>query len=105
GPSFAVGAGLGGALEALRAAAELVASSDADRMVVLAADDAGPVARELLGLIGAPSRAFTCGAVALLLQADPGDAARLRKVDLDLPVDHEGPVGHLALLRWLEDRG
>ncbi|WP_437285303.1 beta-ketoacyl synthase N-terminal-like domain-containing protein [Sorangium sp. So ce406] len=105
GPSFAVGAGLGGALEALRAAAELVASSDADRMVVLAADDAGPVARELLGLIGARSRAFTCGAVALLLQADPGDAARLREVDLDLPVDHEGPVGHLALLRWLEDRG
>ncbi|WP_437731105.1 beta-ketoacyl synthase N-terminal-like domain-containing protein [Sorangium sp. So ce1335] len=105
GPSFAVGAGLGGALEALRAATELVAAADADRMVVLAADDAGPVARDLLGLLGAQSRAFSCGAVALLLQADPGDAARLRTVDPDLPVDHEGPVGHLALLRWLEEHG
>ncbi|WP_437293831.1 beta-ketoacyl synthase N-terminal-like domain-containing protein [Sorangium sp. So ce426] len=103
GPSFAVGAGLGGALEALRAAADLVASSDADRMVVLAADDAGPVARELLGLTGAQHRALASGAVALLLQADPGDEERLRKVDPDLPVDHEGPVGHLALLRWLEE--
>lgn len=105
GPSFAVGAGLGGALEALRAATELVAASDADRMVVLAADDAGPVARDLLGHLGAQSRAFTCGAVALLLQADPGDAARPRQVDPDLPVDNEGPIGHLALLRWLEERG
>ncbi|WP_437332703.1 beta-ketoacyl synthase N-terminal-like domain-containing protein [Sorangium sp. So ce394] len=105
GPSFAVGAGLGGALEALRAAAELVASSDADRMVVVAADDAGPVARELLGLTVAQHRAVACGAVALLLQADPGDAGRLREVDLDLPVDHDGPVGHLALLRWLDEHG
>ncbi|MGK3991741.1 beta-ketoacyl synthase N-terminal-like domain-containing protein [Sorangium sp. So ce1024] len=104
GPSFAVGAGLGGALEALRAATELVAASDADRMVVVAADDAGPVARDLLGLLGAQSRAFSGGAVALLLQADPGDAARLRQVDPDLPVDHDGPIGHLALLRWLEER-
>ncbi|WP_437894052.1 beta-ketoacyl synthase N-terminal-like domain-containing protein [Sorangium sp. So ce124] len=103
GPSFAVGAGLGGALEALRAAADLVASSDADRMVVLAADDAGPVARELLSLTGARHRALASGAVALLLQADPGDDERLRKVDPDLPVDHDGPVGHLALLRWLEE--
>ncbi|WP_437500779.1 beta-ketoacyl synthase N-terminal-like domain-containing protein [Sorangium sp. So ce1099] len=105
GPSFAVGAGLGGALEALRAGAELVASSDADRMVVVAADDAGPVARELLGLAGAQPRALSCGAVALLLQADPGDGGPLREVDLDLPVDHDGPVGHLALLRWLEAHG
>ncbi|WP_437964971.1 beta-ketoacyl synthase N-terminal-like domain-containing protein [Sorangium sp. So ce260] len=106
GPSFAVGAGLGGALEALRAAAELVASSDADRMVVVAADDAGPVARELLGLTGAQHRALACGAVALLLQADPGDAGRLRQVEPDLPVDHDaGPVGHLALLRWLDEHG
>ncbi|WP_437275672.1 beta-ketoacyl synthase N-terminal-like domain-containing protein [Sorangium sp. So ce375] len=103
GPSFAVGAGLGGALEALRAAADLVASSDADRMVVLAADDAGPVARELLGLTGAEHRTLACGAVALLLQAAPGDTERLRKVDPDLPVDHEGPVGHLALLRWIDE--
>ncbi|AUX45729.1 3-oxoacyl-ACP synthase [Sorangium cellulosum] len=105
GPSFAVGAGLGGALEALRAAAELVASSDADHMVVLAADDAGPVARDLLDAAGPQGRALACGAVALLLQADPGDAGRLREVDPDLPVDHEGPVGHLALLRWLGEDG
>ena len=74
-------------------------------MVVVAADDAGPVARELLGLTGAQHRALACGAVALLLQAAPGDAGRLRQVELDLPVDHEGPVGHLALLRWLDEHG
>ena len=104
GPSFAAGAGLGGALEALRAAAELVAAGDADRMVVVAPDDAGPVARHLLALAGAPGAtvALARGAAALLLQADPGGSTR--EVDLDLPVDHTGPAGHLALLRWLGGR-
>jgi 3-oxoacyl-[acyl-carrier-protein] synthase-1/3-oxoacyl-[acyl-carrier-protein] synthase II len=103
GPSFAVSAGLGGALEALRAAAELVAASDAERMVVVAADDAGPVARDVLRLVGARGRPLTRGAVAVLLQASDAGPGRLREVDLDVPVDHEGPIGHLALLRWLDE--
>ncbi len=52
GPSFSVGAGLDGAMEALAAAAEMVAGGDADRMVVVAADDAGPAARDLHRLAG-----------------------------------------------------
>ncbi|MCC6556259.1 MAG: 3-oxoacyl-ACP synthase, partial [Polyangiaceae bacterium] len=103
GPSFATGAGLGGALEALRAAAELVAAGDADRIVVVAADDAGPVARQVLSLAGIPDAALARGAVALLLQADP-DGSTLPHVDLDAPLDPAGLVGHLALLRWLGDR-
>jgi 3-oxoacyl-[acyl-carrier-protein] synthase-1/3-oxoacyl-[acyl-carrier-protein] synthase II len=102
GPSFATSAGFGGAIEALRAAAELVAAGDADRMVVVAADDAGPVAREVLALTE-PSLALARGAVALCLQADRGGSIRLREVDLDAPVDPRGPIGHLALLRWLGD--
>lgn len=101
GPSFATSAGLGGALEALRAAAELIAAGDADRMVVVAADDAGPVARQILDLTGDPVRSLTRGAVALLLQADPGGSTPLRPVELGIPVEHTGPIGHLALLRWL----
>jgi 3-oxoacyl-[acyl-carrier-protein] synthase-1/3-oxoacyl-[acyl-carrier-protein] synthase II len=101
GPSFATSAGLGGALEALRAAAELVAAGDADRMVVVAADDAGPVARQVLDLTGPPGRSLSRGAVALLIQADPGGSTPFRQVDLGVPVEHTGPVGHLALLRWL----
>jgi 3-oxoacyl-[acyl-carrier-protein] synthase II len=87
-------------MEALRAAAELIAAGDAATMVVLAADDAGPAARELLAKAWGDDRALAPGAVALLLRADP-DAA-LRTIPLDLRPDHAGaPVGHLSLLRWL----
>lgn len=104
GPSFAASAGLDGATEALLGAAELVAASDADRMIVLAADDAGPVARDLLRLAGLAHRPLERGAVALLLDASPEGS--LSQVDLDAAPDHAGsPVGHLALLRRLaEDR-
>lgn len=99
GPSFAVGAGLDGATEALAGAAELVAAGDADQMVVVAADDAGPVARDLLAAAGLADRRLARGAVALLLR--PGESGA--PVDLDRTADHErGPVGHLALLRWLD---
>ena len=102
GPGFAVGAGLDGALEALDAAAELVACGDADRMVVVAADDAGPAARELLRLAGWGARALAPGAAALLLTADPEGSAR--EVPLDARAAHagDGPIGHLGLLRWLD---
>jgi 3-oxoacyl-[acyl-carrier-protein] synthase-1/3-oxoacyl-[acyl-carrier-protein] synthase II len=98
GPGLAVGSGLGAALEALATGAELVAAGDADRMVVVAADDVGSVARRWLSLC-APDRELRRGAVALLLSAAPPG----RLVDLDLPIDPaSGPAGHLALRAWLE---
>jgi 3-oxoacyl-[acyl-carrier-protein] synthase-1/3-oxoacyl-[acyl-carrier-protein] synthase II len=100
GPSFSVGAGLDGAVEALAAAAELCAAGDADRMVVVAADDAGPVARDVLRLAGWDGRPFARGAVALLLAAEAEGA--IREVGGVQPAhEGDGPIGHLALLRWL----
>jgi 3-oxoacyl-[acyl-carrier-protein] synthase-1/3-oxoacyl-[acyl-carrier-protein] synthase II len=101
GPSFSVGAGLDGAMEALGAAAELVACGDAERMVVVAADDAGPAARDLIQLAGWQGRPLARGAAALLLTTDAAQA--VREVAIDAPVAHDGggPVGHLSLLRWL----
>ncbi len=76
-------------------------------MVVLAADDAGPAARSLLEATSLTDRPFARGAVALLLTAsdptasDPS-APGARTVDLDATAHHDsGPIGHLALLRWL----
>jgi 3-oxoacyl-[acyl-carrier-protein] synthase-1/3-oxoacyl-[acyl-carrier-protein] synthase II len=99
GPSFAVGAGLDAGIEALAAAAELVSAGDADRVVVVAADDAGPAARDLVRCAGWEGRALAAGAVALLVAADGGG----RAVDPGLRAAHEGdgPIGHLTLLRWL----
>jgi hypothetical protein len=68
GPALAVGGGPHGGIEALRVAADLVRSGAADRMVVVAADDAGEAAR-----ISAPGT--TSGAVALLVTAAPAPAA------------------------------
>jgi len=103
GPSFAVSAGLGGAMEAVAAAAELVAAGDADRMVVVAADDDGPAATQWHALV-TPDRPHRRGAVAVLLAAAEEAAADGgRRVDLDQAVAHDtGPIGHLALLSWLE---
>nr|WP_240808101.1 beta-ketoacyl synthase N-terminal-like domain-containing protein [Polyangium spumosum] len=96
GPSFAVSAGLGGGAEALSAGAELVAMGDADRVVVLAVDDAGPAARDLLSFVSASERPFAEGAVALLLGVSAENA--LASIDPDICADHHaGPVGHLAL--------
>jgi 3-oxoacyl-[acyl-carrier-protein] synthase II len=102
GPSFAVGAGLDGATEALGAAAELVACGDADRMVVVAADDAGPAARDLLQHAGWAGRALERGAVALLLSVEAAGAVRVVDPDVRAKHDGGGPVGHLALRRWLD---
>jgi 3-oxoacyl-[acyl-carrier-protein] synthase-1/3-oxoacyl-[acyl-carrier-protein] synthase II len=101
GPSFSAGAGLDAGLEALAAAVEMVASGDAGRMLVVAADDAGPAARDLVRLAGWEGRALAQGAVALLLSADPEGS--LREVGPDVLPAHrgEGPVGHLSLVRWL----
>jgi 3-oxoacyl-[acyl-carrier-protein] synthase-1/3-oxoacyl-[acyl-carrier-protein] synthase II len=68
GPSFSVGGGMHAALEALACAALVVEAGDANRMVVVAVDDAGPVTRALDG------GGLTSGAVAVLLAA-PGEAS------------------------------
>jgi len=101
GPSFATGAGLDGATEAVLGAAELIAAGDIDRMVIVAADDAGPAARDLLAATRASDRPFARGAVALLLRAATPDDPVASHVDLDaFPAHDRGPIGHLALLRW-----
>jgi len=97
GPNFAVCSGLAGPLEALAVAAELINSGDADRIVVIGADDGGPAARAWIDAV-CPQRRFARGAVAALLEV----GGRGAEVDPDLPIDHQhGPVGHLALLNWL----
>lgn len=105
GPNFAVSAGLGGAVEALLVAAELVAAGDAERMVVVAADDAGPVARQWLERLGLDHRPLERGAVAVLLAAEPAEPGDRPRVELDQAIEHDvGPVGHLALCEWLAQR-
>jgi len=76
GPTFAVGGGPHGGIEALAVAASLVAGGVADRIVVVAADEAGPASAEL-----APGTAS--GAVALLVSKDPL-AARLESASVRL---------------------
>jgi 3-oxoacyl-[acyl-carrier-protein] synthase-1/3-oxoacyl-[acyl-carrier-protein] synthase II len=100
GPSFAVGAGLDAGMEAIADARELCAAGDADRVVVVAADDAGDASRALLEAMGLSRRALARGAVALLLAVDTGG----REVPLDVaPAQNgDGPIGHLSVVRWLE---
>jgi 3-oxoacyl-[acyl-carrier-protein] synthase-1/3-oxoacyl-[acyl-carrier-protein] synthase II len=102
GPGFSVGGGMHAALEALVAASLLVGAGDAERMVVVAADEAGPTTR------GLGAQALVTGAIALLLSASPDGARALvgtwsvrRGPGLSGP---EAP-GHLALLPALDLRG
>ncbi|MCC6521178.1 MAG: 3-oxoacyl-ACP synthase [Polyangiaceae bacterium] len=104
GPSFAVGAGLDAGLEALLAAAELVAAGDADRMVVVAADEAGPTSRRWVEVV-APGRTLARGAVALLLTSERSEGARLVDLDADPSLGAPtGCIGHLGLEAWLRER-
>jgi 3-oxoacyl-[acyl-carrier-protein] synthase-1/3-oxoacyl-[acyl-carrier-protein] synthase II len=83
------------ALEALAAAALLVEAGDAERVVVVAADHAGPVARAM-----APG-AVPSGAVALLVSSSAGGArARVGAMSLrrGVPVSGGVPAGYEALL-------
>jgi len=99
GPSFGVNAGFDGGTEALASAAELVAAGDAERIVIVAVDDAGPAGRDLLQWSGQAHRRLEEGAVALLISASDTDV--LGRIDLDgSPTHGDGPIGHLAL----EDR-
>ena len=102
GPSFAVNAGLDGGTEALSVGAELVAMGDAERVVVLAVDDAGPAARDLLSFTSASDRPYAEGAVALLLGVSADGS--LGSIDPDITADHDvGPIGRLALQAKVRD--
>ncbi len=101
GPAFTVGAGLHAGVEALAAAADLIAAGDAERMIVVAVDDIGEVGRAWAEAVGAT---LVPGAVALLVTADrmAGSAARVvsstTTLGLRAPSSGEsGPSGHLAL--------
>jgi 3-oxoacyl-[acyl-carrier-protein] synthase-1/3-oxoacyl-[acyl-carrier-protein] synthase II len=104
GPSFAVSAGFDGGVEALECAAELVAAGDADRMIVVVADDAGPAARDLLAWTGQGHRRLEQGALAAIL-----DASRegiVGQIDLATAASQDaGAIGHLALEERLHALG
>jgi hypothetical protein len=68
GPNVAVGSGLHGGLEALCVAADLVASGDCDRVVVLAVDAPGPAAHAVAKAAG--WSVPVAGSAALLLASD-----------------------------------
>jgi 3-oxoacyl-[acyl-carrier-protein] synthase II len=103
GPGFAVGGGFHAAVEALACGALLVECGDADRVVVVAVDEAGPVTRELAG------SKLRSGAVAALLtrRATSSSRARIDPVTLrrggrtELETDGQNVpdcAGHAALL-------
>ncbi|HEY3594113.1 MAG TPA: beta-ketoacyl synthase N-terminal-like domain-containing protein, partial [Polyangiaceae bacterium] len=73
GPSFAVGASLHGAMEALAVARDLVAVGDAPAMLVIAADLQGTTSSALLSAAEAPP--ICPGACAALLTAEPAAGA------------------------------
>ncbi len=102
GPSFSVGGGMHAALEALACASVLVESGDADRMVVVAADDVGPTA------LASGGGSLKAGAVAVLVSARPSGGARARIGAIELRrgegVAGDRPAGHLALRPLLESR-
>ncbi|HZU81453.1 MAG TPA: hypothetical protein VE987_00980, partial [Polyangiaceae bacterium] len=91
----AVGGGLHAALEALAVAALLVEAGDAERIVVVGVDWAGPMTAALAGAH------LRSGAVAVLVSADArGARARVEETTLRRGAPCPGPVaaGHLALL-------
>jgi 3-oxoacyl-[acyl-carrier-protein] synthase-1/3-oxoacyl-[acyl-carrier-protein] synthase II len=78
GPALAVGGGPGAALDALSVALDLVALGDAERALVIACDDMGPVATELIGSAGLALPAD--GALAVLIGAGgPNDGPGLER--------------------------
>jgi 3-oxoacyl-[acyl-carrier-protein] synthase II len=93
GPGFAVGSGLHAGVEALAVAAALVEAGDAERMVVVAVDEAGEHTRKI-----APD--VVSGAVATLVTRN-GGIARISATTLVHAAPsptHTLPVGHRALV-------
>jgi 3-oxoacyl-[acyl-carrier-protein] synthase-1/3-oxoacyl-[acyl-carrier-protein] synthase II len=103
GPSFALGSGIHAAIEALTVARDLVSSGDADRVVVVAADEVGPTVRAMCQRIGV---AATTGAVAALVSSNlDGAAFRFEEARIVMGATHSGPStasGHQALLPLVE---
>jgi 3-oxoacyl-[acyl-carrier-protein] synthase-1/3-oxoacyl-[acyl-carrier-protein] synthase II len=106
GPAFAVGGGPHGGIEALGVAADLVRARVVDRVVVVAADEAGEASRRI-----APGT--ESGAVALLVTAAPpsgeGRAGRLSSCAVRFNAAATSPTplppmhAHRALLPLAED--
>jgi 3-oxoacyl-[acyl-carrier-protein] synthase-1/3-oxoacyl-[acyl-carrier-protein] synthase II len=96
GPSFSVGGGMHAGVEAVAVAAVLVEAGDCERMVVVAADDAGPATRALAG------DTLRSGAVAVLLSKsrEAGGRARVGEIVLrrGKPCGLPTAAGHVALL-------
>jgi len=91
GPSFAVGSGLHGGLEALFVARTLIRSGDAEKIIVVGVDEVGDLAKR-----AAPS--LHEAAIATLVSADPG-WARIASAQLIWPgVEHREPAGGLGRL-------
>jgi 3-oxoacyl-[acyl-carrier-protein] synthase II len=103
GASFAVGSGLHAGLEALVVGSTLVRSGDAERVVVVAVDEIGPVATRLAMDLRVEA---TTGVVAAVLSADPSGAiAKLGACGLGVGAGTAAPIrtGHTALLPLLRD--
>jgi 3-oxoacyl-[acyl-carrier-protein] synthase II len=95
GPSFAVGASRDGWREALATAADLVAVGDADRMVVVAADDVGPASIALGAEAGfAPPPKGACAA---LIGVDGGQ----KRQTIPYSYAGDGATGHRAMAAFL----
>jgi 3-oxoacyl-[acyl-carrier-protein] synthase-1/3-oxoacyl-[acyl-carrier-protein] synthase II len=93
GPGVTVGSGLHAAIEAVAVAAALVEAGDAERMVVVAVDEAGEHTKKI-----AP--AIVSGAVATLVTRS-GGIARMTSTTLVHAAPSPArplPVGHLALV-------
>ncbi len=105
GPNFTTGGGLHAALEALACAAVLIEGGDAEDVVVVAVDEAGPVTQALAGAH------VTSGAVALLLSAVPTRpgglraSARVGRIQLRRgdPAAEPRATGHRALVPLVRD--
>ena len=98
GPNLAVGSGLHGGLEALLVGADLVASGDADRMVVVAVDAPRRAARAIAASCGWPVPED--GAVAVLLSREPvgREIKSWESATSGAPADMPCKPGHHALL-------
>jgi 3-oxoacyl-[acyl-carrier-protein] synthase-1/3-oxoacyl-[acyl-carrier-protein] synthase II len=95
GPGFSVGGGMHAGLEALAAATVLVGAGDADRIVVVAADEVGPTARAFAG------DTLVNGAVALVVSSEPAGAiARVGRLQVarGATTPSHASAGHQALL-------
>jgi len=105
GPSHAVGAGAGAALEALEVACDWLSAGDAEAMLVVGAEQAGGTARRALG-----ARGLACpeqGAFALLLSSSPpgillGERLLARARSLALQPEN---LGFRGLQAWCRAAG